>query len=41
MCFVGTPVNFDGLLPDRDLNQKSRNKLSKVPNNNENILKNV
>jgi len=38
---VGTPVNFDSLLPDQDLTQKSPNKLSNVPNNNENILQNV
>ena len=36
---VGTPVNFDSLLPDRDLTQKSRNKVFKDPNNNKNVLK--
>ena len=41
MAFVGTPVNFDSLLPDQDLTQKSRNKLSNVPNNYENILQDV
>ena len=38
---MGIPVNFDSLLPDRDLTLKSRNKLLKVPNINENILQNM
>ena len=38
---VGAPVILDSLLPDRDLTQKSRNKLLKVPNINENILQNM
>ena len=38
VVFTGTPVNFDSLLPARGLTQKSRNKLSKVPNININML---
>ena len=37
--WVGTPANFDSLLPDRDLIQKLHNKLSNVHNSNDNVLK--
>ena len=36
---MGTPVNFDSLLLDRDLTQKLRNNLYNVHNNNNNVLK--
>ena len=36
---MGTPVDFDSLLRDRDLTQKSHNILYNVRNNNNNVLK--
>ena len=39
VVLIGTPANFDNLLPDRDLTQKLHNKLYYMHNNNNNILK--
>ncbi len=36
---MGTPANFDSLLPDPDLTRKLHNKLYNVRNNNNNVLK--
>ncbi len=36
---IGSPANFDSLLPDRDLTRKLHNKLYNMRNNNNNVLK--
>jgi len=36
---MGTPVNFDSPLLDRDLTQKLHNNFYNVHNNNKNVLK--
>ena len=38
LAHMGTPVDFDSLLPDRDLTQKLHNKLNNVRNHNNNVL---
>jgi len=35
---IHSPVNFDSLLPDRDLTQKLHNNLYNVYNNHNNVL---
>ena len=35
---MSEPLNFDSLLPDRDLTQKLHDKLYNVHNNNNNVL---